>query len=202
MLFVGWFWLFSPSIYITWCLRCMLSNGPWRWLIRICSLCNVVFPRTSLSVVGEAQMPFMAPFAYFFHFHRNIHWLRTASVLLSQRYLSYKQWDTCDTRQMWTAFPAVLTLFLFKGIYDGLPLGYLFIFCSMTTLPVMSLNISNITHLEIKLCTSFTTKDNYIIIKLSFSKIVGDEACYKLTCKVYRLFFQISSYSAWENQDS
>lgn len=33
------------------------------------------------------------------------------------------------------------------------------------------------------------TKDNYIIIKLSFLEIVGDEACCKLTREVYTLFF-------------
>lgn len=32
------------------------------------------------------------------------------------------------------------------------------------------------------------TKDNYIIIKLSFWKIAGDEACYKLAWKVYEVF--------------
>lgn len=144
MLFVGWFWLFSPSIYITWCLRCVLSNGPWRRLIRVCSLCNVVFPQDKVSVVGRLRCSLWP--------HLHIFFISIETSSLTQNCLCPLKSEIFifqAVRYVWhktdgPAFPAVLTLFLFKGIYDDLPLGYLFIFYSMTTFPVMSLNISSI----------------------------------------------------------
>lgn len=131
-------------------LSCLLFDEPWPWLIHGFPLCKAASPhlaqvklsmtRGSHALYGSICISFSFP-------SKHLHGLRATSVLSSQGYLSFTPWNICDVRQTEkNAFPAPpqLVRLLFKGIYDSLPWGYLFIFSSMTTFPVMSLNISNI----------------------------------------------------------
>lgn len=130
-----------PLIYIIWvldaCFPMSLDTG-----LSMSPLCNVVSPQLNLSVT-ERLMIFIASFAYFFISLEASPLTQNCFCPLKIEIFILIHWNTHDIRKRSLSCSTYLTRIHLKNLWWPV-FRYLFIFFSMSTFPVMNLNINKI----------------------------------------------------------